>query len=239
VAAARKTRTGRIGFIGAADLPPIWAFQAGYVDGARTARPGISVDTRYLGGQGISGFEDWHAAADVTRDMIADGVDIIFNVAANAGLGIYRTVAETSGDGRRGPFVWVIGSDTDHYRTVDLLPGVLDADAWRPHILTSAVKRYDLQVREALEQIAAGHFSPGPRSLGLEAGGVEISWAGGFIDDFRSEIDQYATEIAGGTRRVPCLPEDRVFVYQGVANEVGLPLEEVIEAVCPGSRPPG
>ena len=33
VAAARTTRTGRIGFIGGADLPPIWAFQAGYEHG--------------------------------------------------------------------------------------------------------------------------------------------------------------------------------------------------------------
>src|SRR4051812_48432563 len=59
VAAALKSTTGHIGFVGGVENPLIQSFQAGYVAGAQAAKPGITVDVQYISPNGdFSGFSD-------------------------------------------------------------------------------------------------------------------------------------------------------------------------------------
>ena len=47
-AAALKSKTGQVGFVGGVDTPLIEKFEAGYVAGAKEVDPDIQVDTTYL-----------------------------------------------------------------------------------------------------------------------------------------------------------------------------------------------
>ncbi len=65
VAAASKSRTGTIGFIGGMDGPVIWPFEAGYEAGARAVNPGIRILSAYLSPLGdYSGYQDPAAGRD-------------------------------------------------------------------------------------------------------------------------------------------------------------------------------
>ena len=59
VAAALKTTTNHFGFVGGGETPLIQAFQAGYVAGAKAAKPAITVDVEYISPAGdFPGFND-------------------------------------------------------------------------------------------------------------------------------------------------------------------------------------
>jgi basic membrane lipoprotein Med (substrate-binding protein (PBP1-ABC) superfamily)/DNA-binding SARP family transcriptional activator len=235
-AAALKTMTGTVGFIGGMDGPPIWGFAAGYAAGARAANAGVEVVTTYLGGFGeIGGFLDTAAAEAVAERMYADGVDVIFNVAGSAGLGIFDAAAEMSGALDR--HLWAIGVDSDQYETVVRLPGATRAAAWQPHILTSMLKRFDVAVYGGLEDLAADAFVPGMHVLDLASGGVDISYSGGFLEDVRPEIERYRSQIIAREIAVPCIPDDRIDAATEFAEVyLGMSLEEVSEAF--GCAPP-
>ena len=53
-AAALKTQTCKIGFVGGVEQPLIQKFQAGYVQGAKAVAPDIQVDVKYLSPAGTS-----------------------------------------------------------------------------------------------------------------------------------------------------------------------------------------
>ena len=59
VAAALKSQTGKIGFVGGADAGFIWPFHAGYEAGARSVDPDIEVIYEYVGEYpDLTGFDD-------------------------------------------------------------------------------------------------------------------------------------------------------------------------------------
>ena len=140
----------------------------------------------------------------------------IFAAAGNSGLGLFQAATDYSrAEGRQ---VWAIGVDTDQYQTVGLLPGAIDASAWESHILTSVVKGIDTAIYNVLAEYAQGTFTPGTRKEGLEAGGIGISYSGGYIDDIRDELEALKAKIIAGEIDVPCVPEDRL----DAAAELGI-----------------
>jgi serine/threonine protein kinase len=69
-AAALKSRTGRIGFVGGVDIPGIHRFQAGYEAGARAVDPSIELRSTYLTPYfDFSGFSSPTYAFHVATDM--------------------------------------------------------------------------------------------------------------------------------------------------------------------------
>ena len=56
-AAAKTSKTGHIGFVGALKVPLIQKFEAGYIAGAKKVNPNIKVDSKYLASDG-KGFND-------------------------------------------------------------------------------------------------------------------------------------------------------------------------------------
>jgi basic membrane protein A len=211
VAAATRSRTGIIGFIGAWQVPIIDEHLAGYEAGARSVDRDVEVLTAYLTDWGdVSG-----GASPALGELAADheygeGADVIFAVAGHATWGVFEAAASESE--RLGRHLWVIGADTDEHHTVLDVPAAVPADqdptSWQPHILTSVTKRLDLAFHAALADYAAGNLAPGARSFGLAEGGVDISYSGGFIDDIRPELDAVRARIISGELRVPVEPAD-------------------------------
>jgi len=207
-AAALKSRSGVIGFVGGMDDWFIWPMQAGYEAGAHSVDPKVRVLTTYLAAKDdpLTAWANPLGARQVARAMYEDGADVIFHAAGGSGIGVFEAATEMSGPGRQ---YWVIGVDTDQFETVRTLTGVVDPDAWRPHILTSMIKRTDLAVYTLLEEYSRDVFLPGRRTFDLRSDGVGLSYSGGFIDDIRSVIEDLKGRIIAGQIKVPCIPPDK------------------------------
>lgn len=208
VAAALKSETGTIGFIGGTDDWFIWTWLAGYEAGARSIDPEVELMTAYLGARAdIGGFHDAAQAEDRARRMFEAGADVVFHAAGDSGVGVFEAATALSSANRH---LWAIGVDTDQYQTVYSLPGAVHPDAWRRHILTSVVKRVDVASYEFVADFARGEFQSGRRTFDLASGGMAISYSGGFLNDIRPQLEAAREQIIEGQIIVPCIPDDRI-----------------------------
>jgi basic membrane lipoprotein Med (substrate-binding protein (PBP1-ABC) superfamily) len=99
--AASVSKSGIIGCIGGTELPPVKSGFAAFVLGVHAVNPKASVVTAYLGN-----WEDAGAGKEQALAQIARGVDVIYQNADAAGLGIFQAAKESKG-------VYIIGSNSD------------------------------------------------------------------------------------------------------------------------------
>ncbi|MGY1602640.1 BMP family lipoprotein [Geodermatophilus sp. SYSU D00815] len=193
VAAALKTTTGQIGFVGGVDVPLIQTFQAGYEAGARAVRPDIVINSQYISPAGdLTGFNDPARAQILADGMYAAGVDIVFQVAGGSGTGVFQAAAASGGR--------AIGVDSDQYNTVD-------DPALQAVIMTSMLKRVDVAVQSFAGDFLDGNVEGGTDVLyDLSNEGVGLATTGGFIDDIQTQLDEYQQQIVDGTIEVPTTP---------------------------------
>ena len=199
VAAALKSETDTIGFIGGVEVDLIKKFQAGYEAGARTVNPDINILPAVYLTQvpDFTGFNDPVKGKEAALALYGQGADVVYHAAGGSGLGLFQAADEQSTDDQH---LWAIGVDADQYNTVG------DA-ALQEHILTSMLKRVDVAVGRAILDFLEGNFTPGPIRLGLAEEGVGYATTGGFIDDIQAELDDYAAQIISGEIEVPTTPE--------------------------------
>jgi basic membrane protein A len=193
VAAALKTTTNHIGFVGGVDTQLIHKFEAGYVAGATAVKPDIKIDRQYISPEGdFSGFSDPAKGQIVAQGMYDGGADIVYHAAGGSGLGVFQAAAASN---KR-----AIGVDSDQYNTVD------DA-ALQPVIMTSMLKRVDNAVQAFLDSFLDGKVKGGTDIVNdLSTDGVGLATSGGFIDDIKSKIDDYKKKIVDGSVKVPTEP---------------------------------
>ena len=192
VAAASKSVTGHIGFVGGQQSPLIEKFQAGYVAGAKAVKPDIIVDVTYLSPAGDpSGFGDPEGGKVAAQGMYQAGADIVFHAAGGSGEGVFEAAVEA---GQR-----AIGVDSDQY-----LSASPDQQAV---IMTSMLKRVDLAVEEYLTSFADDSLEAGTDNLNdLSTEGVGLSESGGYIDDIQDVIADFRQQIIDGDVEVPTTP---------------------------------
>ncbi|WP_067168651.1 BMP family lipoprotein [Microtetraspora niveoalba] len=187
-AAALKSQTRHIGFLGGVKAPLIQKYQAGFEAGARAVDPDIRVDTRYISQPpDFSGFNSPERGRAKARALFEAGADVVFHAAEGSGRGVF-TAAKAAGG-------MAIGCDFDQARSADA--GVRDV------ILTSVVKRADVAVHDFLKRFLRKKTRPGLTVYGLKAGGVGYVTTGGRVDDIRATLDAFARKIAKGEIRVP------------------------------------
>jgi basic membrane protein A len=199
VAAALKSTSGTIGFIGGVQVPLILKFQAGFEAGALAANPDINILPAVYLTQvpDFTGFNDPVKGKEAALALYGQGADVVYHAAGGSGLGLFQAADELSTDDS---FLWAIGVDADQYNTVG-------DPALQEHILTSMLKRVDVAVGKAILDFLEGSFTPGGVRLGLAEGGVGYATSGGFIDDISADLDDYAAQIIDGTIVVPTEPE--------------------------------
>lgn len=153
--AAKVSRTGIAGFIGGSPVPPVMRFLSGFRQGLAHGRDGGQLIETMLG-EDPGVWDDPFRALLAARRLIARKADVLFAVCGGSGVGVYQAAADAG--------VLAVGVDSNQNH---LYPGTM---------LTSAVKRVDQAVVEAIATIAAGAWAPGTRVLGLaeEAVGVAI-----------------------------------------------------------------
>jgi basic membrane lipoprotein Med (substrate-binding protein (PBP1-ABC) superfamily)/DNA-binding SARP family transcriptional activator len=204
-AAALTTEAGSVGFIGGVDTPLIWKFQAGFEAGVHHVDPDIEIRSVYLSRPpDFSGFGSPTLAAHAATEIYRSGADVIYHAAGTSGFGLLETaVAESRAQGRH---LWAIGVDVDEYANeTDTLWEYGPAD-WRPHVLTSMIKRLDVAVYRTIKDFAHGTFVSGERILGLAEEGIDYATSGGFVDDIVPDLEQLKRDIIDGRLQVPTVP---------------------------------
>ena len=190
-AAALKSETGHIGFVGGVEVPLIQKFEAGYVAGAEAVNPDIRVDITYLTqAPDFSGFADPAKGKTAAEGMYDAGADIVYHAAGGSGGGVFEAASESEN--------WAIGVDSDQYETAD--PSVQDV------VLTSMLKNVDVAVYEYLTAVNDGEFPSGVTRYDLSVDGVGYSTSGGFVDDITDQLDDYKQQIIDGEIEVPATP---------------------------------
>lgn len=198
VAAALKSETGKVGFIGGVSgIGLIEKFEAGFAAGAKSINPDIDVTVAYITEfPDFAGFEDPARAKEIASAMYSEGADIIYAAAGLSGSGMFQAAAESTE--ASGTKVWGIGVDSDQYLTVD--PAVQE------YVLTSMLKRVDVAVYAVTESVVNGTFEAGEVRYDLSVDGVGYSTSGGFIDDIVSQIEDAKAAIIAGDIEVPTAP---------------------------------
>ncbi len=193
-AAALKTQTDIIGFIGGVNIGLINKFQAGYEFGAKEINPDIEILVQYLTEPpDFSGFNDPAKGKEAALAMFEQGADIVYHAAGGSGGGLFeaaKEVTETSGSK-----VWAIGVDSDQYLTA--------GEDVQEYILTSMLKRVDTSVYGTITNFLGEDNQSGVVVFDLAADGVGYSTSGGFVDDIQPELDALRERIISGELVVP------------------------------------
>jgi basic membrane protein A and related proteins len=192
VAAALKSQSGKVGFIGGVEIDLIKRFEAGFTAGAKAVNPDIEVLAQYISQPpDFSGFNDTAKGKEIAAAMYEAGADVIYSAAGGSGLGAFEAAKEAGAPGE----VWAIGVDSDQYNLVS-------ADL-QPYILTSMLKKVDVAVFGIISDFVNGTFSGGVKVFDLSSDGVGYSTSGGFVDDIKDQIDEFAAKIISGEIVVP------------------------------------
>lgn len=140
----------KIGVVAGDSDPVTEAFIFAYTNGAQSINPAITVDTKYL-----NSWDDTAKGKQAALQLFDMGDDVIFQVAAAAGMGVLQAAGE------RG--LYSIGVDTNQN---DLVPG---------HVVASDIKNVGNAIYEVYKSIKDGTYKPGVTlSYGLAQGGVDI-----------------------------------------------------------------
>jgi basic membrane protein A len=138
-----------ISSVGGQKIPPVDHYIAGYMAGAKAANPKITV---------LNGYSQDFVAQDKCKNLalqqIGQGSKVVFQVAGGCGLGAL--------DAAKQKHVWGIGVDADQ--------AYLGSQ-----VLTSAVKRVDVDVFTTINQLRNGYFkSARTFQFKVSNGGIDI-----------------------------------------------------------------
>ena len=193
VAAALKSQSGNVGFIGGVNTPLIAKFEAGFIAGAKAVNAKIKVQSTYISNfPDFSGFNDPAKGYEAAKGMYENGADVVYAAAGGTGTGMHKAASELG--------KWSIGVDADEAT----YPAHAD---YVSTILTSMLKRVDVGVGAFVADALAGTPTAGVKVWGIAEGGVGYTTTGGYIDDITGKIDEYSAKIASGEVVVPTDPK--------------------------------
>ncbi|MEJ7651648.1 MAG: BMP family ABC transporter substrate-binding protein [Nakamurella sp.] len=192
VAAALKSKTGKVGYIGGVNTPLLQKFQAGFEAGVKATKADATVESKYISEPpDFSGFNAPDKGETIAKGMYSGGADIIYAAAGGSGAGVFKAAkaAKTFG----------IGVDSDQYN-VPALADVKDV------IMTSMVKNVDVAVYADVVAAVNGKPLTGQKVYDLKTGGISYSTSGGFVTDIEPQLKEAEAKIVSGEIKVPTTP---------------------------------
>ena len=186
-AAALKSKTGKVGFIGGTKIPPVERFGIGFVQGAKAANKDVKIMYNYSGT-----FSDTNKGKTLAATMYDSGADVIFVAAGNTGNGVISEAKERGVlDMSKGGEVkhWVVGVDKDKD----------GKEVQKSVVLTSAVKNIEVAVTKILNEIKADKFQNGKHTFGIKENGVGIPKENpNLSEDIKGKITKAIEELKSG-----------------------------------------
>lgn len=170
-----------IGAVGGDQDPVIDAFMFAYENGAKSVDPEIVMERKYLGD-----WEDTAKGKQATLQLFDMGADIVFQIAAAAGMGVLQA------SGERG--LYSIGVDTNQNA---LVPG---------SVVASDIKDIGLAITNIYGTIQDGSYTPGQvLNYGLSTNGVDVVFEGneGVLPQaIVDKVNDLRQQIIDGTLKV-------------------------------------
>lgn len=149
--AAMTSKTGKIGFIGGANVPVIHHFENGFIEGAKYYNPNIEIVSEYSGS-----FDDTDAGAAIAERYIKNKVDFIYHAAGFTGFGAIKKAEEMG--------IYAAGVDIDQFYIAEKT------------VVTSMLKNVDQAVFKIAKTLdEEGKISEKSLSFGLADNGVGLA----------------------------------------------------------------
>jgi basic membrane protein A len=173
-----KANGGSLSSVGGQDIPPVVHYIAGYQAGAKKADPAVKT----LNGFSQS-FTDQAKCKEIALDQIAKGAKVVFQVAGSCGLGAIDAAKEKS--------VQAIGVDADQ-------------SYLGPQIITSALKKVDVAVFNAIKSVQDNTYKGGTDTINdLKNNGVGIGKISPAGQKYAAQIKTIQSQILDGTITPP------------------------------------
>lgn len=181
--AGLTSKSGKVGYLGGADVPGLHQYEAGYVAGVKAVNPAAEVLIGYVADD-ASGFYQPEAAKTIAASHYENGVDVIYSMADAAGFGAVE--AAQAGEDRY--VIWTF----------------MDVNATAPDaILTSLLVGIDTETYRVISDFAAGNFTPGIHSPGLAEGGVGYAPDEQLSAEVVEQVEMLKAQIISGEIVVP------------------------------------
>jgi len=162
-----------ISSVGGLKIPPVDHYIAGYQAGAKAANSGIKTLNGYS-----QDFVDQAKCKEIALNQIAQGSQVVFQVAGQCGLGALDAAKEKG--------VLGIGVDADQGYLGD-------------HILTSAQKKVDVSVFDTAKAVQDGSFKGGEDQVfDLKTDGVGLGKLNADGQKYADQVDKIKQDIIDG-----------------------------------------
>lgn len=172
----------KVGIVAAIDADVVNRHVAGYTCGAKYIDPEVEVMSDYVGS-----FADTAAAQAIASTMHNNGADIIYQVAAGAGLGVFKEAVDNG-------FMAIGLDDNQNYLYPDT-------------IAMSTLKMVDEFVYKAIEDAITDSFKGGDvMSMGLKEGGVGFTFDDSNVEvpqEVKDTMEKIKQKIIDGEIKVP------------------------------------
>ena len=188
--AGLKTETGKVGYLGEANVPLLHEFEAGYIAGVKAVNSDAEIIRGYVANN-EQGFYQPSIGETIALSQYGLGADVIYTMADQSGFGAVE--ASKLAEGR-----YVIWNYID---ITDMAPGI---------ILTALRVEIDASAYNVAKEFAAGNLMVGVRSLGLAEDNV------GYIlgesnmellsDELLQKVEALKIGIIAGEITVPTVP---------------------------------
>ncbi len=143
IVAAMMSKTGTVSTVGGISIPPVNNWIAGFRQAVKDTNPDVKLLNAYS-----QDFVDQAKCKEIALDQIAQGSDVVFQVAGDCGLGALDAACEKG--------VMAIGVDADQSFAGDC-------------VITSGLKPLELAVFETIKAAQDGTFEGGTnRFFGIE-----------------------------------------------------------------------
>jgi len=178
-----------IGSVGGQEIPVILDFMVGYEQGAKDTNPDVTIIRQFA-----DSWDDPAKGKELAKAQYSQGADIIFQIAAGTGQGVFEAAAE---DGR-----YAIGVDSDQAIIIE------EADPDQAaRILTSMMKNVDNSLFRAIQLHQEGTLPYGQmEALGIAEGGVGIArnkfYEEMTPDEVKKLVDEAEQKILNGEIKV-------------------------------------
>jgi basic membrane protein A and related proteins len=195
-AAALKTKSNTVGFVGGLEGDLIKKFQAGYEAGVKYIADRDGKDIKVLvdyAGNTPEAFRNPAKGKELALKQIGQGADVIYHASGGTGAGVIAAAASKK--------VYAIGVDSDQSLTA--------SEAERKWILTSMLKRVDNAVQATISDYVDGSLKGGVETFGLKEGGIDYAqneYNKELLGDIPTTLDELKQKIADGEIKVPDKP---------------------------------
>ena len=190
--AGLMTESNNIGFVIGMANDNMNLFGYGYCAGALDANPDVTIQQF-----NANSFADSATGKTNANTAITNGADIVFHAAGGTGLGVIEACQEAG--------VYAIGVDSDQS---SIAPNT---------IITSAMKRVDNAVYDAVESLIAGTMESGIHTYDLSVGGVDIAPTQDLLtDEVIAAVEEVKTKIINGEVTVPSTKDEFEAAYGDV-----------------------